>query len=402
MGHVTLALSNAREDETLAKLFMAEHRHIIGCMTGTSLDALDAALVRIEGRGLAMKATLAKAVSRPLGTIACPLRAFAEQSPMIAGEIARLAHEFSVLHAEVIAELRRSAGVEVDLVCAHGQTVFHRPPLSWQMLNGALVASRAGVPVVFDLRAADLAAGGQGAPITPIADLVLFSDPRENRAVVNLGGFCNFTLLPAGGNDAGEAAGETRTTAMLGAIRAGDVCACNHVLDTIARRVLGRPFDANGAAAVSGQVNDDALDDLVGVFAAQSRAGRSLGTGDEVASWVGRQWKGGSGVSGPHLCATACEAIADAAWRAITGHGLSVDRVLLAGGGARNGGLARAFASIATCPVEECTRHGVPIEAREAVCFAVLGALCQDRVPITLAGVTGVAKAPLAGVWAWP
>ncbi len=377
---------------------MPSTRHIIGCMTGTSLDALDAALVRIEGEGLALRATHVRTVSRPLGPLGPRLRAVAEQLAHTAADVAALGRDLAMLHAEAIRELA-AAGPRADLICAHGQTVFHNPPLSWQLLSGPVLAREANVPLVYDLRAADLAAGGQGAPITPIADLVLFGHPTEPRAVVNLGGFCNFTTLPALGDAPDLIAART---AALPHVRGGDVCACNHVLDTVARRVLGTPFDAGGAAALGGTVHEDALDDLLGIFAAQSAAGRSLGTGDEVASWVGRQWKGGAGVTGPDLCTTACEAIADAACRAVARVRPGTARVLVAGGGARNRALVRAFASVATFPVETTTEQGVPVESREAVCFAVLGALCRDRVPITLPQITGVTVAPVAGVWAWP
>ena len=377
---------------------MPSPRHIIGCMTGTSLDALDAALVRIEGHGLGQHATHLRTVSRPLGPLGPRLRTLAEQVPHTAADISSLAHELALLHAAAVRDLT-STGPAPDLICAHGQTVFHKPPLSWQLLTGPVLARQTNLPVVYDLRAADLATGGQGAPITPIADLILFAHPTEPRAIVNLGGFCNFTTLPALGRDRDPA---TARQAALPRIAGGDICACNHVLDTIARRVLGQPFDADGAAALAGTVHDDALDDLLGIFATQARAGRSLGTGDEVASWIGRQWKGGAGVSGPDLCATACEAIADTAWRAITSRQPGTARVLLAGGGTRNAALVRAFASVATCPIETTEPHGVPVESREAVCFAILGALCQDRVPITLPQITGSATPPVAGVWAHP
>ena len=373
-------------------------RHLIGCMTGTSLDALDAALVRIDGHGLGLHATHIRTASRPLGALGPRLRALAEQVPHTAADIAALSRDLALLHADAVRDLAAS-GPAPDLVCAHGQTVFHKPPLSWQLLSGPVLARETNLPVVYDLRAADLAAGGQGAPITPIADLILFACAAEPRAIVNLGGFCNFTALPALSTSPDLAA--ARRTA-LPHLAGGDVCACNHVLDTIARRVLGTPFDTDGAAALAGNVHDDALDDLLGVFAAQSASGRSLGTGDEVASWVGRQWKGGAGVSGPDLCATACEAIAGAAWKVIAARQPGTARVLLAGGGARNSALVRAFASVATCPVETTEPRGVPIESREAVCFAILGSLCQDRVPITLPQITGAQAPPVAGVWAWP
>jgi 1,6-anhydro-N-acetylmuramate kinase len=168
-----------------------------------------------------------------------------------------------------------------DLVAVHGQTVFHAPPVSWQLLSAAPIAHALRVPVVFDLRAADLACGGQGAPITPIADFVLFRDEEENRAVVNLGGFCNVTLLERG------------SSLELSRVRARDVCACNQVLDAVARACLGRAFDEGGSRAASGRVD-------AGSYAScsrssrHSRARRSLGTGDELGALVARHARRGA------------------------------------------------------------------------------------------------------------
>ncbi|MBL8990786.1 MAG: anhydro-N-acetylmuramic acid kinase, partial [Phycisphaerae bacterium] len=101
-------------------------RLVVGCMTGTSIDGLDAALVRIEGRGLSMRATVEAASATPLNDLSAPLRALADQSPMSAGAMADVARRFGLLHARAVRELL--AGRRADLVVVHGQTVFHAPP----------------------------------------------------------------------------------------------------------------------------------------------------------------------------------------------------------------------------------------------------------------------------------
>ena len=360
-------------------------RLVVGCMTGTSIDALDTALVRILGRGVAMRAEMVRTRSRPLGALGPRLRSLADQHPMTAGQIATLAHEFALFHAATIADLLDGEDPP-DLIAVHGQTVFHAPPVSWQMFNGAVLAHELNVPVVFDLRAADLAAGGQGAPITPLADWILFRSALPT-AVLNLGGFANATLLPASepGSD---------PSAAIDAIQGFDICACNHLLDRIARELLGRPFDEGGAIALSGTAHPGARDDLALTLSSQSRAGRSLGTGDETARWLDR-WR--AECSPSDLGAAACEAIAGA----ITPRLADVRAILVAGGGAHNGALVRAIEQHSGTPIAPTSSRGVPIEFREAAEMAVLGALCQDRVPITLARVTGVPMpAPIAGVWA--
>ena len=361
----------------------SETRHVVGCMTGTSIDGIDTALVRVSGRGLAMRAEFVRGLSRPLGDLVPRLRALADQQPMTAGDIAALSREFAVLHAEVIKVLLREADARTDLICVHGQTVFHAPPVSWQMFNGAVLAHALGTPVVFDLRAADLAAEGQGAPITPIADWVFFRSEQPT-AIVNLGGFCNVTLLPAAAEG-------------IEKIRGFDVCACNHVLDQIARKLLRMDYDKDGLAALSGEVHNDAALDLEGVLAVQASSRRSLGTGDEVGGWISRFR---AHVEPHHLAATACEVIGHTIARKIQD---GTERALLAGGGVRNKALVKAISGWASARVQALDACGVPIEFREAADMAVLGALCQDRVPITLPAVTGVREpAPVSGVWAFP
>ncbi|MFT3687126.1 MAG: anhydro-N-acetylmuramic acid kinase [Phycisphaerales bacterium] len=235
--------------------------------------------------------------------------------------------------------------------------------------------------------AADLAMGGQGAPLTPLSDYVMFRDRKggEGRMVVNLGGFANATVL--GGS---AAAGER-------GFAGRDLCACNQLLDLIARRVMGVAFDADGAAAMSAEPDEDALDDLLGMLRSQGAAGRSLGTGDEASGWIGRHWKGGAGCSGPALAASACEAIGQVIGEQ-SRQGSGVERVIIAGGGVRNRALVRAIEGNCSCRVEASDVHGVPAELREAAGWAVLGALAWDGERLPLKHVTGASADVRAGV----
>jgi 1,6-anhydro-N-acetylmuramate kinase len=355
-------------------------------MAGTSVDGLDAALVEISGHGLGLTARLRGMRSRPLGPLGDSLRALAEQQPMSAGQIAALGHKFERLHLELLHEL--CAGQRVELVAVHGQTVFHAPPVSWQLISAANLARVLGVPIVFDLRAADLAAGGQGAPITPLADYLFFRATQETRVVLNLGGFCNYTWLPRGG--------EGPDPATLSQIRGGDICVCNQLLDALARRLFGEPFDLDGQHARAGRVHAEARAALLATLHAQSAAGRSLGTGDEQVGWLAA-WM--NRARGEDLARTACDAIATTVAEKVGAPG----RVIVAGGGARNHVLLQALAERAAAPVALSDEFGVPVQIREAAAMAVLGALCQDGVPITLPQITGCTPpAPRAGCWVYP
>ncbi len=350
----------------------AGNRIVVGCMTGTSIDGIDVAVLLIDGRGLAMRVQLDGHATLPLGDVGPRLRALAEQQPMTAGAIAKLGDDFAHLHLVAIQEaLGRNTP---HLIAIHGQTVFHQPPLSWQFMTPAPIAWALSTDVVYDLRAADLAAGGQGAPITPLADWVLFRHASEKRVIINLGGFCNYTFLPA--HD------EIRH------INGGDVCACNHVLDRMARALL---FDRDGETAMRGNVIAHAMQDLVEQLTNQSDGGRSLGTGDELGDWAERHR-----LENIHdALRTACAAIATV----ISHQATNADRLVLAGGGVKNRALLHEIKQRVSIPVSITDELGMPTTLREAAAMAVLGALCQDEIPITVSRITGVAKPPIAGTW---
>ncbi len=341
-------------------------RNVIGVMTGTSIDALDAAMVSITGSDDSLRATFLKHVSTPLWPLSEPLRRAAEQEPMRAGELAQLAWDFGMLHADVLEPLVAEFGLP-DCVAVHGQTVFHQPPYSWQLINPAPIAARFNCPVVYDLRQADLARGGQGAPITPAADWILFRDVTRSRAIVNLGGFCNMSILPA------ESHPEAKAN-----ICGFDVCACNQVLDAVARIALQMPFDDGGRAAHAGTIHGQAEGTLYGILHAQRTSGRSLGTGDEAMQWITTH----RGVMhGNDLAATAVAAIARCIFEAVTAH--DVDEIIVAGGGVRNMALLTLLEGMVQRPIRPSDALGIPAEAREAVAIAVLGATANGHATFT-------------------
>lgn len=350
-------------------------RSVLGFMSGTSLDGLDGALVRIEGEGLGIRASFVRGGSVGLGACAEALRRLAGGEAVTAREIVQSVHDFSILHAELARRLLE--GGRADLIVAHGQTVLHDPPLSWQAIDPAVIACATGSPVLSDLRGADLASGGQGAPITPLADFVFFAG-ESPLAVVNLGGFANATLLGP------RASG-------IESVKGFDICACNHVLDGVARAALARPFDEGGAEAIKGVPDPEASAELSRVLIAQAEAGRSLGTGDEASEWIERRQ---GSLSPSDLCATATTAVGGVIASRLAG----ASRVLLAGGGVRNRALFEAIGrSLPGATVETTDSAGLPATYREAASMAVLGALSVDGMPITLANVTGCKTRSQAG-----
>ncbi|MFM7807714.1 MAG: anhydro-N-acetylmuramic acid kinase [Planctomycetota bacterium] len=356
-------------------------RWAIGAMTGTSLDALDASLVRTEGSGLDLRVRVERHITHALDPVRARLRAACDGAAMSAKDFATLALDFGRLHADALAPLAERRPIAVAAI--HGQTVFHAPPVSWQLLNPWPIAQRLGCAVASDLRGGDLAAGGQGAPITPLADWIAFRHTKAT-AIVNLGGFCNITWLPAAAQ--GPAA-----------IRGADICPCNHLLDASARKALGTPYDPDGTGARAGAVSEPEARGLAALLERAEAAGRSLGTGDEATGWVE------ASKLPPHaLLATVAHAVGVHIGRAAVraGH----DRVVLAGGGSRNAALTAAIrVGAPDAEVLASAEVGVPVEARESMEMAILGLLALDRTPITLPAVTGRgASRCVDAVWCLP
>ncbi|MEL7473983.1 MAG: anhydro-N-acetylmuramic acid kinase [Planctomycetota bacterium] len=364
---------------------MTTTRTAIGCMTGTSLDGLDVAAMRVD---IANDITTASprieylaGRSTSLGHVAKSLRSLASGQRLNAAEITEAAHGLAQVHADAIAPLASTH--PPDLIALHGQTVFHAPPHSWQLMNPWPVAQQFACPVITDLRGADLAAGGQGAPITPLADWAFFRSPTESRCVVNLGGFCNLSHLAA--------------SAPPEAVTARDVCACNQLLDAIAHESMRTPFDRDGAVAESGVPNTTIVQQLEAALAGQHAAHRSLGSGDELQSLAAALARR---TEAPELAASGCVAIARVIATAIESR---TDRVLLAGGGIHNRRLLAELTAAIAAPCESTDGFGVPATYREAAAIALLGSLARDGIPITLQQVTGRGqRVARPGVWVEP
>lgn len=349
-------------------------RMVVGCMSGTSADGIDAAAVRIAGHGLDARHETVAFASVPYGSHAEPVRALQRGAAMTAGEIASLSRDLGLLHAELVRGMVPQAG-QPDLVVMHGQTIHHAPPVSWQLASPAVVAAALDCDVISDLRAADLAECGQGAPITPLADWLLMRDrsasPRT-RAIINLGGFCNATILPAGAPPASTAG--------------FDVCLCNQLLDHACMSRTGQPFDAEGARALRGTSDSAISARIARDLASQHAEGRSLGSAHERLSLADLV----AGLAPDDALTTVAEAVAHAIAQVVGAH--AAKEWFVAGGGARNAALMRALGRHAAAhgaAMGITDSIGVATQAREAVAMAALGAAARDGIAITLDGVTG-------------
>lgn len=388
-------------------------------MTGTSLDGLDAALVEIVGHGVEMTAKFKGMVSLPLGDLREELRHFASGDAAEPLRFMRTARRLGELHSQAVTALCDQSAipnpkVKLAFVVAHGQTIWHAPGdrraspdagLSWQLFDPWPIVQRIGVPVCYDLRQADLIAGGQGAPITPMSDWVMYRSPEITRVVVNLGGICNVSVIPRG----------MPAEAMSG----GDIGPCNLLIDGVVRTLFpGKTYDEDGEIAGKVSASGDMIykmiyghDPLEGEFRPHS-----LGREQFTDAWVrglAFEVRGKLPADLPtknvlprdlfdaFVVASAVDAVA----MRLEVFLRDVPRpyeVVLAGGGAKNKTLVQRIEANVSADVVRSDDLGIPCDAREAMGFAVLGALSQDGVPITLPKVTGASSPGRAGAWVYP
>ena len=372
-------------------------RIVAGCMTGTSLDGLDAALVRIVGTGLDMTAEYLGWVSHPMDPgLRDTLMHLASGGAAEPLTYLRAARGVGELYADGVQHLLdETNGPRPAFVVAHGQTIWHAPreeasPMSWQLFDPWPVVKRIGVPVCYDLRQADLIAGGEGAPLTPLADWVMYRDKAD--LIANLGGVFNCTYWSLSAEPG------------VDAVEGGDVCLCNLLLDGLAQRLLDRPYDRDGEAASAG-VFDEKLYRTYGQHLAVMGTGErgSLGREDLQNGVIDRVLQAFHDRSPADLLFNAIAFVGQTIGEVF--EGTAAQRLVLAGGGAKNKTLVNYIREIiepdsfceSVCLSDDL---GIPCEAREAMGFAVLGALSQDGVPCSLPQVTGATDPGGAGVWA--
>lgn len=369
-------------------------------MTGTSLDGIDIAAVEISGLWPAITPRFITGASYKFGPEQAGLRALASGAPSTASHIAALGHQYSQSLALACSAFLDtfSDRHRVQAICIHGQTLMHEPPVSWQLLQPAIIAARTKLPILSDLRQMDLALGGQGAPLSPLTDWLCFRHPQQPRAVLNLGGFANLTMLAAGN------AWSENPRPFAGF----DICMCNLLLDAVARITLGLPYDADGQLAKAGDVNPHALDDLEGILTAQRTSGKSLGSAAAASDWLHRHWRHGTGLSGASLAATACQAIAQCIAQSLSKHdpeGL-LGLLITAGGGCQNQCLMEELQAALSLKIKTTAQldpsQALPIDQREAAAWAILGALCAQGIALPLKHLTGASHDARAGCWTLP
>jgi anhydro-N-acetylmuramic acid kinase len=375
---------------------------VVGIMSGTSADGIDVALCRISPARSRPHVELVRHLAFPYPAVLRKAVLAAMDAPKTsAAELARLNWRLGEAYGDAVQAAAQ--GYALDLVGCHGQTIYHQGiakpyagrsiACTWQFGEPALIAAAAHAPVVSNFRPADMVAGGQGAPLVPLLDATLFAHPRRARVLQNLGGIANLTLVPAGGK--------------LDQLVAFDTGPANMVIDALAQRLFGKPYDRNGTLAAVGTPSESVLTNLLRDSYYRLRPPKSAGREQYGTSFVerllalARQRR-----LSPHdILATATALTSRSiaiAWRLFLAphlDGTSVDYIV-AGGGARNETLMRMLAADFApfhCRIQTTDDLGIPSQAKEAVAFALLAWHTWHRLPGNVPAATGAAHPAILG-----
>ena len=378
---------------------------IAGVMSGTSVDGINVALVRLAERG--QECPRYTLLGHEEYSFPAPVRrailGMTNAELARVADLARLNFLLGELYAEAVATTARKHRVKLDLVGCHGQTLYHQGvaerflgrklAVTWQTGEGAVIAARLGVPVVSDFRPADMAAGGKGAPLVPFLDYLLYRDRRVGRIAQNIGGIANLTAIAAG--------------ASLRQVVAFDTGPGNMVMDAVMEELFGKHFDRDGKVAASGRVLDGVTTRLLRAHFFRQKPPRTAGREEFGREYAGRFLQLCRGASKPDVMATAtaltARSIADAVQRFVMprfGAERRDREMIVSGGGAKNPTLmAMLRAEIAPLGIglRFSDEFGLPAEAKEAVAFALLAHETWHRRPSNVPSATGAKRAAILG-----
>lgn len=377
---------------------------VAGIMSGTSADGIDVAVVRIVPGKIRPKLALVAHDGFPYpAAVRRAVLAAMNATQTSTAELARLHWRLGLAYAEAVSATLKRHRVKLDLIGCHGQTLYHQArttsyagrsfACTWQLGEASAIAQAVGVPVVSNFRPADMFAGGQGAPLVPLLDYVLFADSKRGRVLQNIGGIANLTAMPAG------------STAKR--LIAFDTGPGNMVIDALAQELFGKAFDRNGAIAARGAVIEPVLRQMLQDSYFRVKPPRTAGReqfGREYATkFMAACRQHSSRPEDALATATAltAETIAQSYSRFVAPKmkNRPVDYIV-SGGGARNATLMAMLAQRLEpmgCELAASEEFGLPAEAKEAAAFALLAWQTWHHLPGNVPAATGAKRAVILG-----
>ncbi len=377
---------------------------VAGVMSGTSADGIDIAVVRIAPGKRRPKLTLLAHEAFPYPAILrrAVLAAMNAKTTSTA-ELARLNWRLGIAYADAVKTTIKRHEVQVDLIGCHGQTLYHQavPALyagrrfacTWQLGEAAIIAAESGVPVVSNFRPADMAAGGQGAPLVSMLDHVMFADKKRGRVLQNIGGIANLTAIRAGASIDEDVAFDTGPG--------------NMVMDALSKRLFDKLYDRNGALAAKGNVLVSVLKEMLRNPYFALNPPRTAGREEFGREYAARFLAACRRVSRKpeDALATATALTAESIARSFEQfvlkrmHGGPIDYIV-SGGGARNAALMsmlKARLEPLGCKVTTIENFGLPAAAKEAAAFALLAWMTWHQLPGNVSAATGARRPAILG-----
>ncbi len=383
----------------IARLMDKESLRVVGLMSGTSVDGVDAAIVDIDSGGVSVKAFEMFPYSASLRDSI--FRLFDPETSGV-DDICHFNFVLGEVFADAVVKLCEQSSIplnSIDLIGSHGQTVYHNPGgrqydgravrSTLQIGEPSVIAQRTGVTTVADFRPRDMAAGGQGAPLVPYADYILFRDKQKSRAVQNVGGIANVTYLPS---DC-----ETRD------IIAFDTGPGNMVIDRVMSLVSDgkEHFDRDGATAASGTVDRGLLDELLEHPFIGRCPPKTTGREDFGSQYTDALYEKARahGISDSDIVATATALTAASIAQAYRQFLPALpDEIILCGGGANNRTLVKMLQSeVAGITVMSTNDLGISIDAKEAISFAILAHATIKGTINNISAATGANQPVILG-----
>jgi anhydro-N-acetylmuramic acid kinase len=367
------------------------------------MDGVDAALVRISGSADQPRVRLLAFETLPYPAAVCrEILRVAAGEPTTAGQISQLNFLLGELFAQAAVSVCRRARIsprDLAVVGSHGQTVYHQGSLrsvggrritsTLQIAEPSVIAARTGAPVVADFRAADIAVGGEGAPLVPMVDYLLLRDKRLGTVALNIGGIANVTVTPAGAKPEEVSGFDTGPGNML--------------MDGLVRHFTRgqKSYDAGGRLAAQGKVIELILARALAFPFFRREPPKSTGREKFGKRFLDYYFLSRRGASFADLLRTANEltarSIAEALERFVLPK-VEVHRLIISGGGAHNRCLvSRLGELLPRLRVEFSDQYGLPVDAKEAIAFAVLADRTMHGLPGNLPGVTGAKRALVLG-----
>ncbi len=374
------------------ELLKKKERTVIGILSGTSVDAIDAVLVRIKGSGLESVVDVLDFRSFPIKIeLKKKILEVSGKDTGRVDDICRLNVFLGILYGKCINKFIKSNNLspeKIDIIGSHGQTVHHLPlkedvfgvrsGSTLQVGDPSVIANVTGITTVGDFRVADVAAGGSGAPLVPYLDQILFRSSKADRLLVNIGGISNVTYLPK--RNSGHE------------LIAFDTGPGNMIIDYMMMKLAGKKFDRNGSMAAKGKVNRQLFESILKsdpYF--RARPPKSTGREHYGKEFSERLLRFGKKISAEDLISTVTEFTAFAIYENVK-H-LNIDELIVSGGGSKNQSIINSLRSYFVRSEVKCLdENGINSENKEAVLFALLANEIISGKKSNIMSVTGAKK----------